>query len=91
VPPDLFPGDAKTAEPSIGYGESETTAGFRSDPGMSFPTGQREPERYRERAAACRRFSERAYTPELRDSYLHLATSYDGLAETAEQLARLDG
>ncbi len=49
-----------------------------------------EPERFRERAAACRRLSERAYTTELRDSYLHLATSYDGLAETAERLVRLN-
>lgn len=57
---------------------------------MSYPTVQTEPERFRERADACRRLSERAYTPALRDSYLHLATSYDGLAEAAERLARLD-
>lgn len=50
----------------------------------------REPERYRERAAACRCISERAYTVDLRDSYLHLAMSYDGLAETAERLVRLN-
>lgn len=57
---------------------------------MALPSARREPERYRERAAACRRLAERAYTPELRGSYLYLAISYDGLAETAELLSRLD-
>jgi hypothetical protein len=48
------------------------------------------PERHRERAAACRRMSEQAYTVALRDSYLHLAESFEGLADTEETLVRLE-
>jgi hypothetical protein len=57
---------------------------------MTLNVAHREPERFRERAAACRRLSERAYSAELRDSYLNLALSYDGLAATAERLGDLN-
>lgn len=53
---------------------------------MSTAHADRVALRYRERAAACRRLSQTAYTVDLGDSYTRLALSYDLLADTVEEL-----
>lgn len=53
-------------------------------------TNARLSERHLRRAATCRRLSEQAYTDELRESYLHLAASYEELAKTEETLVRFE-
>lgn len=90
MPPDLFLPPAPAANGRVlDRNESRTIARVTGYLPMT-TSFARQPERHRERAAACRRLSERAYTADLRDSYLHLAESYEELANTEETLERFE-